>query len=62
MITLSQYITNHNDNLKLSKEDKLRLLHLDNEYGKLCEEFWLEWDRTDCKNLDEEFEKIYIRS
>lgn len=58
MITLSQYITNHNNKLKLSKEDKLRLLHLDNEYGKLCEEFWTEWDRTDCKNLDEEFEKF----
>ena len=58
MITLSQYITNHNDKLKLSKEDKSRLLHLDNEYGKLCEEFWTEWDRTDCKNLDEEFEKF----
>ena len=58
MITLSQYINNHNNNLKLSKEDKLHLLHLDNEYGKLCEEFWLEWDRTDCKNLDEEFEKF----
>ena len=58
MITLSQYITNHNDKLKLSKEDKSRLLYLDNEYGKLCEEFWTEWDRTDCKNLDEEFEKF----
>lgn len=58
MISLSQYIKNTNNQLKLSDADKNKLLLLDKRYGDLCEKFWYEWDRTDCKNLDEEFEKF----
>ena len=41
-----------------NKEQKEKLLSLDKEYGELYKEFWYKWDRTDCKNLDEEFEKF----
>lgn len=58
MISLSQYMNKVNNPLRLSEAEKQRLLTLDKQYGDLCNEFWTEWDRTDCKNLDEEFEKF----
>ena len=57
METLSEYIRGK-ISLKLSKEDKAKLLFLDREYRDLYEEFWYKWDRTDCKNLKDEFEKF----
>lgn len=44
--------------LKLNEEQRNRLLELDAEYGKLYKEWWYKWDRTDCKNLQEEFDKF----
>lgn len=53
-----QQLNKYNAAYKLSESEKAELLQLDAEYGKLCEEFWYKWDRTDCKNLDEEFDKF----
>ena len=39
MISLSQYIKNTNNQLKLSDADKNKLLLLDKRYGDLCEKF-----------------------
>lgn len=58
MQSLSQYIRKKNNPLALSLAEKNKLLLLDKKYGELCHEFWTEWDRTDCKNLDEEFKKF----
>ena len=44
--------------LRLSEKDKETLLNLDKEYGELYREFWFKWDRTDCVNLEEEFDKF----
>lgn len=57
MKTLSEYIRNSHS-LKLSGKDRMNLLTLDREYRDLYEEFWYKWDRTDCKNLKDEFEKF----
>jgi hypothetical protein len=43
---------------KLSDKDKEYLLELDKEYGKLYKEFWSKWDRTDCMNTEDEFNKF----
>lgn len=47
--------------LKLTDTQKECLLALDAEYGVLYKDFWYKWDRTDCKNLKEEFDK-FIRA
>lgn len=57
MKKLNSFISNKMP-LKLSEKDKEKLLALDNEYGKLYKEFWYKWDRTDCKNFKEEFNKF----
>lgn len=44
--------------LKLSDKDKDTLLTLDRIYKDVYEEFWYKWDRTDCKNTKEEYEKF----
>ena len=44
--------------LRLNEKDKETLLSLDKEYGELYREFWFKWDRTDCVNLEEEFDKF----
>ncbi len=56
MKSLHQYI--YDSELTLSDKDKQKLLHLDKKYGELYKEFWYKWDRTDCKNLKEEFDKF----
>ena len=43
---------------KLTDAEKTQLLELDKEYGKFFREFWFKWDRTDCKNLEDEWEKF----
>ena len=58
MKTLYQYIKGDNSYFKLTDSQKTQLLEYDKMYGDLYKEFWYKWDRTDCKNLDEEFEKF----
>lgn len=58
MINLYNYLDNRICKMKLNKEQKEKLLALDKEYGDLYKEFWYKWDRTDCKNFKEEFNKF----
>lgn len=54
----SLYSRIYDDELKLSDLDRSTLLTLDHGYKEVYEEFWYKWDRTDCKNLKEEFDKF----
>lgn len=58
MKSLNQYINKTISPLKLTPEQKEKLLKLDEEYGKLYKEFWYKWDRTDCTNLLDEYDKF----
>ena len=52
------YNSIYDNELKLSDLDRSMLLTLDHGYKEVYEEFWYKWDRTDCKNLKEEFDKF----
>lgn len=52
------YNSIYDNELKLSDLDRSTLLTLDHRYKEVYEEFWYKWDRTDCKNLKEEFDKF----
>lgn len=58
MKSLYDYISKTSAGYTLSIEEKNQLLILDKEYGDFFREFWFKWDRTDCKNLMEEWEKF----
>lgn len=58
MKSLYDYISKTSAGYTLSIEEKNQLLKLDKEYGDFFREFWFKWDRTDCKNLMEEWEKF----
>lgn len=58
MISLYNYISTTNPEHVLNEKEREILLKLDKEYGKFFKEFWFKWDRTDCKNLMEEWEKF----
>lgn len=58
MESLYDYISKTSAGYTLSIEEKNQLLKLDKEYGEFFKEFWFKWDRTDCKNLMEEWEKF----
>jgi hypothetical protein len=57
METLYTYLRT-SPNHKLTDTERAQLLELDKEYGKFFREFWFKWDRTDCTNLNEEWEKF----
>ena len=57
MKTLYKYICKNNP-MKLSKEDKQKLLNLDKEYGDLVLMYRNDLNTKDIKNLDEECEKF----
>lgn len=58
MKSLKEYIDERNSQFTLTTDERKTLLDLDSEYGRLYKEFWFKWDRTDCKNLKEEFDKF----
>lgn len=58
MKSLYDYVSKTSAGYTLSIEEKNQLLKLDKEYGDFFREFWFKWDRTDCKNLMEEWEKF----
>lgn len=58
MKSLYDYISKTSAGYTLSIEEKNQLLKLDKEYGDFFREFWFKWDRTDCKNLMEEWERF----
>lgn len=58
MEDISTYISKSCSSIKLTPQQKQTLLELDREYGSLYKEFWYKWDRTDCKNMQEEFDKF----
>lgn len=58
MINLFDFLDSRFPSMKLTKDQKEHLLELDDEYGKLYKEFWYKWDRTDCVNLKEEYNKF----
>lgn len=58
MKSLYDYISKTSAGYTLSIEEKNQLLKLDKEYGDFFREFWFKWDRTDCKNLMEEWGKF----
>lgn len=57
MKSITQYIHSNSD-LKLSKEDKAKLLKLDAEYGKLICMYRSDRNWKDVLNIDEEYEKF----
>lgn len=57
METLYTYLRT-SPNHKLTDTERTQLLELDKEYGKFFREFWFKWDKTDCVNLKEEWEKF----
>lgn len=58
MKPLIDYISKVHPGYVLNENEKEDLLKLDEEYGRFFKEFWFKWDRTDCKNLMEEWEKF----
>lgn len=58
MKPLIYYISKTHPGYVLDEKEKNNLLELDKEYGRFFKEFWFKWDRTDCKNLMEEWEKF----
>ena len=58
MEPLYDYIVRTSPGYTLSDDERNQLLKLDKEYGKFFKEFWFKWDRTDCKNLMEEWKKF----